>query len=236
MEIFKKPRLIILSICLAIFSNLTAQNVLILKDSLIFNEATVVLQEVKFPYLSKNEKIYKQIHEIWNSNDYLNYNTPEQRLYAKKRDLAKLIDSGIVMDAAFPIESYEINYNKKDIIGLSIKLNVIGSPFEGMQYLTIDLKVKKIIKSDLFKNNQELVKIIKKRIQQEEGDLSKLIVDTKNFQLVTNAKGCLQSVVFHIYDNRKEGYRANSYFPEYSISIEKNTIYKYISSTYKSRL
>mgnify|MGYP003425502607 CR=1 FL=1 len=152
-------------IVLFIFFSITAysQNLKILKDSIFIDSNFMRIEELKIN--SNNEKVKNKIYSITQSAYEIFEKPllclPEQRIKAKKDTLSNRVLKDALRETNSGFEHYEIYYDQNNIINISISLQSYGSPWEAIQYYCFDLNNGKRIGSNLFVNQQMLLKKIK---------------------------------------------------------------------------
>lgn len=88
------------------------------------------------------------------------------------------------------------------------------------------------IGTNLFKNQDQLLQLINNKILETQG-VTFQTNDFSNYQIITDDKGILDSVIFIITNEEK---RTNNRYLKYNISFSNAEIKSFISDKYKNRL
>lgn len=227
----------IFKIVLFIFFSMTSysQNLKILKDSVFIDSSYFLIEELKIDL--KDEFIINKIYKITqNAFDvfYFSHPTlPEERIKMKKDTITSYLQQNQLRESNAGFEHYEIYYDKNNIINISISLQSYGSSWEAIQYYCFDLYNGKRIGSNLFVNQQMLLKKIKSKLKDQDVNLSLKLNDLLNFKLITDRNKVISGIDFFIFDTKRH---ANSGYQEYIVHFDWKEISKYTSPSYKKRL
>ncbi|MBD3906713.1 hypothetical protein NAL32_19060 [Chryseobacterium sp. Ch-15] len=214
-----------------LFSSLSfAQNVSILKDSICVSHDCFELQELKIN--TKNTEAYKKIQKSFDVFNGFLFDIPEKRLQAKKDTLKSLISKNSLRESQYGFEKYEILFDKKGLLNLSMKIQSYGSPWENTKYYFFDINNNTQIGDNLFINKKKLLFLCKKKIKNEEGQ-SFNMKSLSQYKLNTNSKGKVIGISIIFYDEENG---TNSGYPQYLALFKWKEIEKFISQKYRNSL
>lgn len=169
-----------------------SQNLKILKDSLLIDNSYVELQELKIN--SKNEdaieKIYRSIQSTYDIFDGLYFNTPEERLKAKKDTISNRVLRGTLRELNTGFEYYQIHYDRNNIISISINIESYGSAYTNEICYNFDLNNGKEFDLSFFINKKELLRKCRFRLKNEEDEknITFKLSDLTNFIIIKDDK------------------------------------------------
>lgn len=240
LPMIKKTKLITELLILLISFTSCAQKIEVVKDTVFLNESYpeyefvyekhFELEELNIP--SQNKNIYREIQEaydIFNGRFFDNY---KERLQTKKENLIEQLKDNTIREDGYAFESYTIYYNLNHLLNLSIGIQIYGSPWEDIRYYTFDMKKDESIGANLFKDHDQLLQLINKKIKETE-DTNFQADDLSSYQLVTDDNGRLTSVLFLIPNKEEQTNNGNT---KYEVSVLSSEIKEFISDDYKKQL
>lgn len=217
-----------------------AQKTEIIKDTVFINkyhleyefahEKYFILEELNIP--KQNQNVYLNIqkaYNIFNDHYFDDYN---KRIQVKKDSLIKQIKENTIRENNYAFEIYTIYYDQNHLLNISVGIQIFGSPWEDIKYFTFDMKKDENIGTNLFKNQDQLLQLINNKILETQG-VTFQTNDFSNYQIITDDKGILDSVIFIITNEEK---RTNNRYLKYNISFSNAEIKSFISDKYKNRL
>ncbi len=215
--------------------SVNSQNLKILKDSVFVDSSFIVIEELKIN--SNIEKANNKIYAITQSAYEIFENPfvgkPEERIKMKKDTISNRILKNTLREVNSGFEHYQIYYDKNNIINISIGIQSYGSPWEAINYYCFDLNNGKQVGINLFVDQELLLKKIKKKLKDQDIDLSIKRNDLLNFKIITDKNKNISGLDFSIFDIKN--YR-NSGYEEFIVHFEWKEIEKYISPIFKKRL
>jgi hypothetical protein len=225
----------LITLVLVFFSiSVNSQNLKILKDSVFVDSNFLVIEELKInSNIEKaNNKIYAITQSTYEIFEKPYIGKPEERIKMKKDTISNRILKNTLRESNSGFEHYEIYYDKNNIINISIAIQSYGSPWEAIQYYCFELNNGKRIGINLFVNQQILLKKIRKRLKDQDKNLSIKPNDLLNFKIITDKNKTISGIDFSIFDT--ENYR-NSGYEEFIVHFEWKEIENYISPIFKKR-
>lgn len=159
-----------LVICI-LFSSLSlySQSVKIIKDSVCIDGKYYELQELTIT----QPQIYRAIQEVYYVFDS-NFTNYKDRLNYKKKLI--LDCNGIwecLREKDYVLEYYDINYQKNDILNVTLHTENFVNTFIGIYLFTFDLIEDKNLREDVFINKDKLLEIYREKIEEDYKDVKK---------------------------------------------------------------
>lgn len=159
-----------LVICI-LFSSLSlySQSVKIIKDSVCIDGKYYELQELTIT----QPQIYRAIQEVYYVFDS-NFTNYKDRLNYKKKLI--LDCNGIwecLREKDYVLEYYDINYQKNDILNVTLRTENFANTFIGIELFTFDLKEGKNLREEVFINKDKLLEIYREKIEEDYDDVKK---------------------------------------------------------------
>ena len=154
-----------------LFSSLSlySQQVEIIKDSVCIDGVWRELQELTFTH----PQIYCAIQEDYNDFDTIFTDYKERLNYKKKL----ILDcNGIwecLREKDYVLEYYDINYQKNDILNVTLRTENFANTFIGIELFTFDLKEGKNLREEVFINKDKLLEIYREKIEEDYDDVKK---------------------------------------------------------------
>lgn len=207
-----------------------AQSVSILRDSVCVSHDCFELQELKMN--SKNIEIYKKIQNSFDLFNGLLFDTSEKRLHAKKDTLKNLISKNSLRESQYGFEKYEILFDKKGLLNLSVKIQSYGSPWEHTKYYFFDVTNNTEIGDNLFIDKKTLLFLCNKKMKNQEEKYFEL-KSLSQYKINTNSKGKVIGISIIFYDEENG---TNSGYPQYFASFEWGEIERFVSKKYRKLL
>ncbi|MDA6072611.1 hypothetical protein NJT12_23600 [Flavobacterium sp. AC] len=210
------------------------QNTIILKDSVQIDKTFYVLEELKINTANtSNTAIYKILQSTYDIFDKPYIALPEQRIKAKKDTLSAYIAENTLRESNYGFEHYEVYYDKNDLLNVSIGIQSYGSPWETVQYFCFDLKTGENTALKFFNNQAEVLKIINKKLKQQEVKMKARTEDLVNFKIVQDNHAKITGLEFSVSE---VGEYRNSGYQQFPIFVSWREINKYIMAPLKKRL
>lgn len=183
-----------------------SQKVEIVKASVCLDNECFELQELKIT----KPLIYNKIQTTYNLFETNEIFTDwKDRLNHKKKVFKDCKSFDDLREIQYGFEKYQIYFNKNNLLNISIELQVSGSPYETIKFLTFDLRKDKDLGIKLFKNKKKLFNKYLKNITDDEGlNLEAEYNYLSQYEIITTQKGDQLSFMF-LYvkpDNWKENY------------------------------
>ena len=149
--------------------SLFSQPVKIIKDSVCIDGKCYELQELTIT----QPQIYRAIQEVYYVFDS-NFTNYKDRLNYKKKLI--LDCNGIwecLREKDYVLEYYDINYQKNDILNVTLRTENFANTFIGIELFTFDLKEGKNLREEVFINKDKLLEIYRKKIEEDYDDVKK---------------------------------------------------------------
>ena len=164
---FKKYILVVYILCSSL--SLYSQSVKIIKDSVCIDGKYYELQELTIT----QPQIYRAIQEVYYVFDS-NFTNYKDRLNYKKKLI--LDCNGIwecLREKDYVLEYYDINYQKNDILNVTLRTENFANTFIGIELFTFDLKEGKNLREEVFINKDKLLEIYREKIEEDYDDVKK---------------------------------------------------------------
>lgn len=212
-----------------------AQNIRVLKDSVLVDSTQLILEELKIykgePQTDK--KIYKITQNAYNIFDRHYLSSPEHRLKEKKDSAVSRIAANTLRETNSGFEHYEIYFDRNRLANFSIAIQSYGSPWEAVQYYCFDLKSGERIGAKLFRRPDIVLKKCRAKLKSEEINIIIKQNDLSAFKIVTGINKKVTGIAFIFFDTKN--YR-NSGYEKYTVHFKWKEIRKYVSAAYMKRL
>ena len=207
-----------------------AQKVYVLKDSVCIAPECFVLEEVKMP--AKNADLYKKLQKTFDIFNGALFTSAEKRLQAKKDALNSHISTNSLRESQFAFEHYELLYNKKGLLNLSVGIQSYGSPWEVTKYYFFDMDRNIAIDEGLFTGKQVLLKLLSQKLKAQEDKYFR-VTNLSQYIINHDDKGKVTGFTFIFHDEKN---RTNSGYPEYTVLFKWKEIARFIVPEYKKSL
>lgn len=223
----------IIALTLSFLTQLKAQQISILKDSVQIGKQYYVLEEPKLAneYNSVSMDIYKKMRSKSIMGSYF-MASPQLRLKAKKDTLKALIANGELRQAGYGFEHYEVFYDQAGLLNLSVNLQSYGAPFETRKAYFFDLSTGKTIGKALFVDHNGLVKMVGDKLKMQKKGLKINLGVLDQYEMISKGHG-IEGIRFLIMDT--VNYR-NSGYEIFEVDLNKKEIAPYLTPEFRKRL
>ncbi|MCQ2607881.1 MAG: hypothetical protein MJ197_04255 [Bacteroidales bacterium] len=119
--------------------------------------------------------VFHTIQEVFPIfGDTLFFGTYKERLNYKKKMILDCNGSWeCLREKDYVLEYYDINYQKNDILNVTLRTENFADTFIGIELFTFDLKEGKNLREEVFINKDKLLEIYRKKIEEDYDDVKK---------------------------------------------------------------
>lgn len=234
MKIINK-KIIAVSLILFIAMPAIAQDVRILKDSVVVDSVQFILEELKINTGAQqtDKKIYEITQNAYDIFDRPYLSSPEHRLKEKKDSAVSRIASNTLRETNSGFEHYELYYDRNKLTNFSIAIQSYGSPWEAVQYYCFDLKNGERIGAGLFTSPDLVLRKCRAKLKSKEINITIKQSDLSAFKIITGINKKIAGIEFIFFDTKN--YR-NSGYEKFTVHFDWEEIRKYVSPAYLKRL